>query len=124
MGALNTTVKKFLDYFAVRTMEGYRYDECRVYGIDWTSSYNCTPGNVMGVTVPVMIAAMTAGYEFSAAETIYNNTASADKTIVFVEGANHDFFPDHECEQFPGEFGDTVKTLFDYLDQWLSARFV
>ncbi|MGN0968323.1 MAG: alpha/beta hydrolase [Oscillospiraceae bacterium] len=124
MGALNTTVKKFLDYFAVRSLDGYGYDACEVHGIDWKSSYNCTPGNVMGITSPMLIVAMTAGYEFSAAETIYNNAASADKTIAFVEGANHDFFPEKECERFEGEFGDTVKTLFDYVDQWLSARFL
>lgn len=123
-GALHTTVRKFLDSYAVRTVDGYGYDDCEVFGIDWKSSYNCTPGNVMGVTVPLLVAGMTAGYEFSAAETIYRNAASADKTIAFVEGANHDFLPDRECERVEGEFGDTVKTLFDYVDQWLSARFL
>ena len=124
MGAMHTTVKKFLDTHAVRTLDGYGYNEYVAYGIDWDSSYNCTPGNVKGVTAPTLVAAMTASYEFSAAETIYNNSASTDKTIAFVEGANHDFFPDKECEKYEGQFGDTIKTLFDYLDGWLAVRFV
>ena len=124
MGALFTTVKTFLDSYAVRSLDGYGYDACEVFGVDWTSSYNCPPGNVMGITVPTLIMAMTASYEFSAAETIYNNTKSTDKTLAFVEGASHDFYPEKACERFEGEFGDTVKTLFDYIDQWLSERFV
>ncbi len=123
-GALHTTVRKFLDSHAVRTVEGYRFDETAVHGVDWTSSYNCTPGNVCGVTAPIVVAGMTASWEFSAVETIYNNAKSADKTAVYVEGANHDFFPEKACERFEGEFGDTVETLYNYLDEWLSQRFV
>ncbi|MGN0968870.1 MAG: hypothetical protein ACI4O3_06320, partial [Oscillospiraceae bacterium] len=106
------------------TLDGYGYDACEVHGIDWKSSYNCTPGNVTGIACPLLVVGMTASYEFSAAETIYNNAASADKTIAFMEGANHNFFPEKECERVEGEFGDTVKTLFDYVDGWLSARFL
>ena len=123
-GALCTTVRTFLESYAVRTLDGYGYDACEVYGIDWKSSYNCTPGNVMGIASPLLVVGMTASYEFAAAETIYNNAASADKTIAFIEGANHNFFPEKECERVEGEFGDTVKTLFDYVDGWLSARFL
>jgi hypothetical protein len=25
------------------------------------------------------------------------------------------------CEKYPGEFGDTQKTTYDYVDKWLSA---
>ena len=64
---------------------------------------------------------MTAGWEFLASETIYDMAASKDKTIAFVEGATHKFTPAHHLEKFPGEFGDTMKTIHDYLDEWLSA---
>ena len=120
-GALHTTVKKFLDSHAVRTVDGYGYDDAEVFGIDWQSSYNCVCGNVTGVTVPVLALGMTANWEFSAVETIYNNAGSSDKSMGFIEGADHDFNTDKTCERFDGEFGDTVRTTYDYIDKWLSA---
>ena len=65
---------------------------------------------------------MTGGYEFLASEVIYDNAASEDKHIAFVEGATHNFSPEHEVEKFPGQFGDTEKLVYDYVDQWLSAE--
>jgi hypothetical protein len=61
-----------------------------------------------------------------ASETIYENAASTDKTIMFVEGASHLFTTASQFERFPGEFGDTQKTTFDYVDKWLSetSRFI
>ena len=123
-GAVHTTVRKFLDSHAVRSLDEYHFDAAEIYGIDWTSSYNCTPGNVQSVTVPMVAAGMTASWEFAAVEVIYNNAASSDKTAVFVDGANHDFFTEKACERFEGEFGDTVDTLYNYLDEWISQRFV
>jgi hypothetical protein len=94
-----------------------------MYGIDWLSSYNCTPGNVTGVSAPLLVMGMTAGYEFVAAEIIYEMAQKcSDKTIAFVEGANHGYFTAKECEAYPGQFGDTVKTLYDYVDKWLSQK--
>ena len=98
-----------------------------MFGVDWLSSYSCTPGNMMGVSAPTLLMGMTGGYEFLAAEIIHENTPKiTDKTIAFVEGASHGFFPARECEQYPGQFGDTVKSMFDYVDRWLgqSGRFL
>jgi hypothetical protein len=98
-----------------------------MYGIDWLSSYNCTPGNMMGVSAPLLVMGMTGGYEFLAAEIIYENARKiTDKTIAFVEGATHGFFTAKDCEEYPRHFGDTTKTLFDYVDKWLSqtGRFI
>jgi hypothetical protein len=39
-----------------------------------------------------------------------------------VEGATHGYFTAKECEAYPGQFGDTIKTLYDYVDQWLSQK--
>ncbi|MGI6072503.1 MAG: alpha/beta hydrolase [Lachnospiraceae bacterium] len=124
LGAMQTTVRRFLDTHAVRTLDGYHYDDCQVFGVDWTSSYNCTPGNVIGISVPTLILSMNGSYEFTAAETIYNNCTSADKTLAFVHGAGHNFYPEADCESYPGEFGDTVKIIFDYADLWLAERFL
>ena len=118
MGTCVSTVRTYLTNSAVRTKDFY-YDESRIYGIDWDSSYCCTPGNVKGIRVPVLIMGMTGSYEFLAAEQIYENTASEDKTMMFIEGASHNFVPQEDAESYKGEFGDTVKNCFDYVDGWL-----
>ncbi len=123
MGAIKSTVRTFLNSSAVRTNDNFGYNEDSIYGIDWCSSYSCTPGNMMGVSAPTLLMGMTAGYEFLAAEIIYEIAKNIkDKTIAFVEGANHGFFTARECEKFPGQFGDTTKTLFDYVDKWLGQK--
>jgi hypothetical protein len=69
---------------------------------------------------------MTAGYEYITAESIYENAASADKDVAFVEGATHTFVPGKECEEYPGQFGDVQATLYDYIGEWLAkpGRFI
>ena len=121
-GALVATVRNFLISYAVRTTEDYGYDEDSVRGIDWSSSYNCPPGNIKYISVPLLAMGMTASWEYLAAETIYENAASTDKSIAFVEGADHMFATATELEEYPGQFGDTVKTLYDYVDNWLSLE--
>lgn len=121
MGTCVSTVRTYLTNSAVRTKD-FHYDESRIYGIDWDSSYCCTPGNVKGIRVPVLIMGMTGSYEFLAAEQIYENAASEDKTIMFIEGASHNFVPQEDAESYRGEFGDTVKNCFDYVDSWLEKR--
>lgn len=115
------TVRNYLSSYAVRTTEDYGYGEDGVWGIDWASSYNCPPGNVTGIHVPLLVMGMTAGWEYLASETIYNMAASQDKHIAFVEGATHKFHTAESCEKYPGQFGDTMKTLHDYVAGWLSA---
>lgn len=113
-----TTIRTFLTCSCVRT-EGFTYDETHIAGIDWDSSFSCTPGNIKHVTVPLLIMGMSGSYEFLAAEQIYKNAASNDKTIAFVRGASHNFTPQEDAEKTPGEFGDTVKNCFDYAAGWL-----
>jgi hypothetical protein len=70
--------------------------------------------------VPFLTMAMTGSFEMGSAETIHNHTKSADKTLVYIEGATHVYTPCKPCERTPGQFGDTVKTIYDYADGWLS----
>jgi pimeloyl-ACP methyl ester carboxylesterase len=121
-GALATTVRTFLDSYAVRTTEDYGYDESSVYGVDWSSSYNTTVGNVRGIAAPVLVMGMTGGWEFAAAETIFESATSADKTLAFVEGASHQFKTMTALEDHPGQFGDTMKTTYDFAGQWVAGR--
>jgi hypothetical protein len=55
---------------------------------------------------------------------IRDHAKSADKTLAYVEGATHGFTPCTACAIAQGKpanyYGDTVKTLFDYIDKWLS----
>ncbi len=113
-----TTIRTFLTCSCVRT-NGFGYDDSHIYGVDYDSSFSCTPGNIKHVTAPLLIMGMTGSYEFLAAEQIYKNAASADKTMVFIEGASHNFTPQKDAEEYEGQFGDTVKNCFDYAADWL-----
>lgn len=120
-GAMKTTLRNFLMTYAVRTTPDYGYDESGVKGIDWASSYSNTPGNITGIHVPTLVMGMTANWEYLAAETLYERSPAKDKAIYFVEGATHVYTPCHPCEKAPGQYGDTVKTVYDAVDRWLSA---
>jgi pimeloyl-ACP methyl ester carboxylesterase len=119
-GALRTTVKNFLASHAIKVFDDYCVKEDGVYGVDYDSSYSCPPGNVQAISAPLLAAGMTGSWEYLAAEAIYENAKSEDKTIVFVEGAGHTFTTATDTESVPGEWGDTKKTLYDYVDAWLS----
>lgn len=118
--AAETTVRNFLETLAIRVTDDFGYDDTSVHGIDWSSSNTATPGNVRGIKVPLLTMGMTGHWEYLAAETIYENAESTDKSIAFVQGAQHTYIPCTKCEKTPGEFGDTIKTLYDYADSWLS----
>lgn len=121
-GALATTVRGFLSTYAVRVTGDFAYTEDSVQGIDWTSNINCPPGNIKGVAVPLLVMGMTGNWEFLAAETIYENAKSSDKKLAFVEGATHLFTTATNLEKYPGQFGDTLKTTYDYVDKWLCEK--
>jgi pimeloyl-ACP methyl ester carboxylesterase len=121
-GAINTTARRYLVDNAVRVTDGFGYDESSMYGVEWASSYASTPGNVEQIRVPSLFMGMTGGYEYLAAETIYEHSAARDKSLAFVEGASHGYGACRPCETTPGQFGDTVKTLYDYADRWLSQK--
>lgn len=119
--SLKTTVKNYLGSFAIRTTPDFHYGEdSRLYGVDWHSTYAAPPGNVEVFTRPILTLGMTGNWEGLAAETIYDHAGSKDKSIAFIEGATHVYTPCVPCEKTPGQFGDTVKTLYDYIDQWVS----
>ncbi len=120
-GSIFLSVNTFLTSYAVRTDPDFGYDEDHLWGIDWDSSYACPPGNVVGIKCPMLVVGMTAGWEFLASETIYDMSTSKDKDLAFVEGATHTFETASNLEEYPGQFGDTMKTLHDYAAVWLSA---
>jgi pimeloyl-ACP methyl ester carboxylesterase len=123
-GAVNYTVRSWLSSNALRVdPQRYKVTEDSIEGIDWHSSNTSTPANIEGVHVPLLIMSMTGHYWMVPSEIFYQHASGADKQLVFVEGASHNIIPCRACEQFPGQYGDTVKTTFDFAADWLRQRF-
>ena len=119
-GALNTTVLSFLSE-EFRFEDDFGYDECSMWGGDWDFIKDSTRANVKGIKVPTLVEGNTGSHEFIQAEYIYENSASADKDLFFLEGADHNFMSlDEE------KYGDTLAALADYLTAWLTqeGRFI
>jgi len=119
-GALETSVKRFLNTFATRALPNYSVDEQSISGVDWESSYTNTPNNMEGVTVPALVMGMTGHYWIVSAEMAWEHAKSADKTVAFVEGATHGMTPCMNCN---GNYGDTVGRTFDYIANWMNTRY-
>lgn len=119
-GGLKTTIKRFLATFAVTTTEDFGYQADGVTGIVWNSSQLVPIAAVKGIHVPLLTMGNTGHYEFMNIEKTHLAAVSNDTDIAFVEGAQHTINTCTECEAYADEFGDTVKTTFDYVDQWLS----
>ena len=119
-GALRTTVRNFLRTLAFRVTDDFGFDADSIRGIDWSSSYALPAGSVRSVSAPLLTLGMTGHWEYLAAEIIYENARSSDKSIAFVEGATHVFTTCTPCEKTPGQYGDTLKATYDYVDRWLS----
>ena len=108
-----TTVRRFLANSAIRTTADYAFTADDIVGIDWASSFTSTPANAEGVSVPALVMNMTCHYLIVPGEIIFDHLGSKDKSYAAVEGAAHSFKP---CKP---EYGDTVKTTFDFVDAWL-----
>lgn len=120
-GALKTSVRAYLSTYAIRVGADFGYDADGVKGVDWTSTYASPPGNVQAIHAPLLVMGMTGHWEYLAAETIYRLSASKDRTLAFVEGADHGYSTCHRCESRTGQYGDTQKVTYDAIDRWLSA---
>lgn len=102
----------------------YRLTADAVEGVDWASSNTSTVINVQGITVPLLMMSMTAHYWVVPSEMYYRAAhKSKDKTLAYIEGAEHTFNPCTICQTTPNEFGDTQKELFNYVSNWLEARY-
>jgi hypothetical protein len=123
-GAITTTVRRFLKNYAVRTTPEYGFTADTLSGIDYKSSWAIALNSVEGITKPLLQMGMTGSHEFFLVETVREHAKSADKTLAYVEGAVHGFGACKECALAKGlpenYYGDTIKTLYDYIDGWLS----
>ena len=92
-------------------------------GIDYCSSNNSTTCAVQSISVPIMIAAMGAYQFIRDDEVIFDKAASKDKDYVVIEGALHGFSPCVACETTRGQYSNSLRNLFDYIQKWINARF-
>lgn len=116
--AVMSTVRAYLSNRAVMAAEDYGIHPDGVTGVRWEETYTCTPGNGKHISAPMLILGMTGSYEYLAAEEIFRNATSEDKTLAFVDGAGHNF---HAAGR-EAEFGHTENVVYDACDRWLRER--
>jgi hypothetical protein len=110
------TVRSFLSANAIRATDS-------MDGIIDCSSNNSTPCALRKISVPILIGAMGAHYFIRDNEIHYEVAASPDKDFIVVEGAEHGITPCVPCEQFPGQYSNTVRNFFDYIAARINTRF-
>ena len=115
-GTRMLTVKSFLSANAVRSTNS-------MDGIDWCSSNNSTPCAVQNITVPVLFTAMGGHYFIRDNEIHYEMSASKDKDFIVIDGATHGIRPCTACETSPGQYSNTVRNFFDYVQKWVTDRY-
>ena len=110
------TVRSFLGTRAIRAK--HSMDD-----IDSCSNNNSTPCHLQKITVPILILGMGGHYFLRDNEIHYEVSASPDKEYIVIEGASHGIRPCKSCETTPGQYSNTVKNTFDYMQKWINARF-
>jgi alpha-beta hydrolase superfamily lysophospholipase len=118
------TLRSFLSYRAIRAdPETFDPDAATAEssGVDFASSNSTTAGNLAGTSVPLLITASTADTQvhLPSAELAFNAAVGvSDKSIAFIEGAEHDMTSTAQA------LGDTRATHLDVLTSWLAQRFL
>jgi len=110
------TARSFLSANAIRARDS-------MDDIDWCSSNNSTPCALRAISIPLLVTAMGAHYFIRDNEIHYEVAASADKDFVVLEGATHGIRPCTACERTPGQYSNSVRNFFDYVQRWITARF-
>jgi hypothetical protein len=75
------------------------------------------------ISAPILLTAMSGHYFVRDNEIHFEAAASKDKDFVVIEGATHGIQPCTACEKTPGQFSNTVKNFFDYVEKWINVRF-
>jgi hypothetical protein len=115
-GSKFLTIRSFLGTRAIRAK--HSLDD-----IDYCSNNNSTPCHLQKITVPILLFGMGGHYFLRDNEIHYEVSASPDKEYVVIEGASHGIRPCRPCETTPGQYSNTVKNTFDYMQKWINARF-
>ena len=70
-----------------------------------------------------LFMAMGGHYYVGDGERYVEVAKSQDKEFLVIEGASHGFTPCRPCEKTPGQYGNSVRNLFDYVAKWMNDRF-
>jgi pimeloyl-ACP methyl ester carboxylesterase len=109
------SLQSFLSTQAVRSTNS-------LDGIDHCSSNNSTICAVRSIRVPLLVIGM-GGYLFIRdSEEEYENAASSDKDLVFIEGATHGFGPCRACASDPNAYVNSLRNMFDYVKTWVNTH--
>ncbi|KAJ5638413.1 hypothetical protein N7528_000803 [Penicillium herquei] len=119
-GALKTTVRRYLSTFAIRATSDFDITPTGIEGVDHASSQFSPTESIKGVHVPLLNMGMTGHWEYLNQEKIHLNAPGNDTSLVFVEGAEHKIGTCKPCESYPGQYGDTMKTAYNYIEEWLT----
>jgi hypothetical protein len=120
-GAEQSSVRRFLEN-EMKFDDDFGYDDRSMWGVDWDFNFLCASENVKGINIPLLVTGNTANHEFVYADYIYENAKSSDRSIIYFEGARHDFVTLTAAEKFPGQFGDTLANAGAYCAKWLSKE--
>ena len=110
------SIKSYLSANAVRSTNS-------IDGIDHCSNNNSTICAMQYIKVPTLIAAMGAYHMLRDEEMMYDRSAASDKDYVVIEGAELNYTACKQCETTPGQYGNSLKNMFDYIAKWANARF-
>ena len=110
------TVKSFLSTNAVKSTSS-------IDGIDHCSTNSSAVCALQSIKVPTLITAMGAYHLLRDEELMYDRSAATDKDYIVIEGAELNYTPCKECETTPGQYGNSMKNMFDYIQKWANARF-
>ena len=115
-GTRQLSVISFLSANAIRATNS-------LDGVDWCSSNATVDCAVQKISVPILVSAMGTHTFIRDSEIYYDLAASKDKDFIVIEGATHNFTPCRECETTPGQYSNSLKNYFDYVADWINARF-
>src|SRR5215510_12263728 len=120
MAKLNRT---FDDGVKVQTLRSYLSTNAvkstsSIDGIDHCSTNSSAVCAVQSIKVPTLITAMGAYHLLRDEELMYDKSAAADKDYIVIEGAELNYTACKECEKTPGQYGNSLKNLFDYIAKW------
>ena len=110
------TVRSFLSANAIRATDSME-------GTDWCSSNNSVPCALRSIAVPLLVVAMGAHYFIRDNEIHFEVARSTDKDFITIEGASHGQTPCTACERTPGQYSNAATNFFDYVRDWINARY-
>jgi pimeloyl-ACP methyl ester carboxylesterase len=117
-GTVVRNLTSFLSASAIRSTNS-------LDGIDWCSSNNSTPCAVANISVPILVVAAQGHYFIRDGEQIYEESASADRDFIVVEGMTHGLSNCTACAAFhgTGPYTNVPLNLWNYVANWANARF-